>query len=252
MRAKGLYVGALHGLRRTLQPTGVLDRMAASPRFRVRHLRSLLAIYDAADLAVLGLPWWTYDATERVAAFLAEREAPRVFEFGSGASTLWLADRVAHVTAVEHDPPFAEQVRRLLGPRNNVTLQVVVPVPSADPVTPSQREGHVGLDFTDYVTSIDAAGSTGTAGETDAGGPFDLIVVDGRARLACLERATHHLRPDGIIVFDDVLRERYRPALGTPGFEAEVLAGAKPSLPYRDATALLRRRPAQRHTGNRP
>jgi predicted O-methyltransferase YrrM len=228
VRAKELYVRAAHGLRGVLRPTGLLDRMAESRRPRVRHLRSLLAIYDASDLASLDLPWWTYDATREIDAFLRTRTAPRAFEFGSGASTLWLAARVDHVTSVEHDETFAIEVEALLGPTDNATLLVVPPSPSDDPATPSDREGHEHLDFTDYVRSIDTAD-----------GPFDLIVVDGRARLACLERARDHLAPGGRIVFDDIERERYRPALRTAGLQAQVLAGAKPSLPYRDATAIF-------------
>lgn len=229
MRSKQLYVTALRGVRRALGLTGLLDRMAASPRHTVRHLRSLLAIYDAEDLAALDLPWWTYDATRQVAAFLAHRPEARVFEFGSGASTLWLAQRAHHVTSVEHDGEFAEEVRGLLGDATNVTLRIVPPVPSATPAVSSAREGHEDLDFSDYVATID-----------DADGPFDLIVVDGRARLACLQRARDHLAPGGMIVFDDVLRTRYRPALTATDLRATVVAGAKPSLPYRDATALLR------------
>ncbi len=228
MRAKELYVGAAHGLRRLLRPTGILDRMARSRRPWVRHLRSLFAIYDASDLASLDLPWWTYDAIEEIDAFLRTRTTPRAFEFGSGASTLWLAARVDHVTSVEHDESFAVEVEALLGATDNVRLLVVPPTPSDDPATPSDREGHDHLDFTDYVRSIDSAE-----------GPFDLIVVDGRARLACLERARQHLAPGGRIVFDDIRRERYRPALRTAGLQAQVCAGAKPSVPYRDATAIF-------------
>ena len=86
--------------------------------------------------------------------------------------------------------------------------------------------GH--FDFTEYVRSIESVG-----------GPFDLIVVDGRARLACLDHARNHLAPGGRIVFDDIGRERYRPALRTTGLQAQVCVGAKPSLPYRDATAIF-------------
>jgi len=228
VRAKSLYVGAAHGLRRLLRPTGLLDRMARSRRPWIRHLRSLLAIYDASDLASLDLPWWTYDAIHEIDAFLRTRVNPRAFEFGSGASTLWLAARVDHVTSLEHDEGFAVEVEALLGATDNVTLLVVAPTPSDDPAIPSDREGHDHLDFTDYVHSIDTAG-----------GPFDLIVVDGRARLACLERAREHLAPGGRIVFDDIRRERYRPALQTAGLRAQVCAGAKPSLPYPDATAIF-------------
>jgi predicted O-methyltransferase YrrM len=230
VNVRSLYVRAVRGLRGLLRRIGVLAAMEGSSRPFIRHLRSLFAIYDAADLASLGLPWWTYEASRQVEAFLASREAPRAFEFGSGASTLWLAERVAHLDSVEHDVPFAAEVTRLLGAADNVALHVVPARQLAGaPGIGSGRRGHEDLDFTDYIGTIDRVG-----------GRFDLIVVDGRARVACLERARAYLAADGLIVFDDVRRKRYAPALSMPGLHTEVLAGAKPTVPYRDSTALLR------------
>lgn len=65
-----------------------------------------------------------------------------------------------------------------LADRDNVTLQIVDPVPSEHPVIGSAKEGQQGLDFSGYVESI---------GTLD--GVFDLIVIDGRAREACLSQA---------------------------------------------------------------
>src|SRR5437762_2857857 len=67
------------------------------------------------------LPWLTYPAIE----FLAARVRPemRVFEYGSGQSTLWWAARVRQVISCEHDPAWAERLRDQLPA--NVTLQQV-------------------------------------------------------------------------------------------------------------------------------
>ena len=50
--------------------------------------------------------WYTYPCS----AFLETHLNPsmRVFEYGAGNSTLWYAERVAQVVAVEHDPEWAE------------------------------------------------------------------------------------------------------------------------------------------------
>jgi hypothetical protein len=189
----------------------------------------MLAVYDAEDLAKLGLAWWTYAAIARVEMFLQGRNA-RVFEFGSGASTLWLARRADHVYSVEHDLEFAEVVAGLEPSIRNVTFITAPPVmDNTSEMIRSGRKGFEGLDFTDYVKSIEAIGGT-----------FDLIVIDGRARIACLERAVEHLSPDGLILFDDIRRPRYRSALERRDMDVEVLAGPKPSIPFPDATALMR------------
>ena len=62
----------------------------------------------AADGAAT--PWWTYAATAWLRAALNDTQ--RVFEFGSGGSTSWLAERVASVHSVEHDPLWERTLRR--------------------------------------------------------------------------------------------------------------------------------------------
>ena len=43
-------------------------------------------------------PWWNYTAVNFVETRL--RAGARVFEYGGGASTLWLLDRAARVTTI--------------------------------------------------------------------------------------------------------------------------------------------------------
>ena len=48
------------------------------------------------------LPWYCYSAFEWLSSRL--KSSDRVFEFGSGFSTLWYAERVQEVIAVENGP----------------------------------------------------------------------------------------------------------------------------------------------------
>jgi SAM-dependent methyltransferase len=233
MSARTTYVRAVQGARDVADRTGLLARLEGSARRPARYLRSLFSIYDAEDLAALDLPWWSFASIDRVERFLAGRPDARVFEYGAGASTAWLARRAASVTSVEHDERFLPVARRIAAPYAHASVRLVPPRRPPDgrrPAVGSERAGFQGLDFADYVHAID-----------DAGGPFDLVVVDGRARLAALRHAVPHLAPDGLIVFDDVERRRYAPALHEPGLRALVLRGLTPAVPYPAATALLRR-----------
>jgi predicted O-methyltransferase YrrM len=101
-------------------------------------------------------------------------------------------------------------------------------VPSASPRIGSRKEGNAGLDFADYVAAID-----------DVAGDFSLIVIDGRAREACLERAAKRLEPGGQIVFDNSRRRRYREAIERSGLVERRLPGLTPTLPYPDQTSVL-------------
>lgn len=232
MGLKSRYVAATRSLREVARSAGLLDALASSSRPQATYLRSLFSVYDAEDLAKLDLPWWSYRAIRAVDRFLERRPGARVFEFGSGASTPWLARRTGSVHTVEHDLDFIPVVERILDGFDNVELHVVEAVPLDDisgPAVRSEREGHEHLDFSDYVATIDRVG-----------GPFDLIVVDGRARVESLRRSLPHLAADGAIVFDDVERARYAPALSMPGTTAHVMRGITPSLPFPTSTAILR------------
>jgi hypothetical protein len=188
---------------------------------------TLAHVYDSMQLDRIDVPWWTYRAIDVVETWLATRPNARVFEFGTGASTAWLARRGAQVLSVEHDVEFMELFSPRLSGFPNVTLRVEPPVASSSPRTPSGRDEYAGLDFSAYVSTIDAAGE------------FDLIVVDGRARAACLERAVPHLAADGLVVFDNSRRQRYREAIVRSGLHEQALRGLTPTLPYPEQTSLL-------------
>lgn len=210
---KRVYVGCVHALAKVPPLPGFSDRAAQADAYGWRKwLASLLAIYDTRRMVALGLPWWNVAATREVEAFLAHRPNARVFEYGAGASTAWLAARAGHVTSVEHDPQFIGAFREMLGPIANVTLL--------------ERSIAEGPDA--YVGAI-----------AEAGGPFDLVVVDGRHRAACLAAARAHLAPGGLVLFDDSGRARYRAAIEGSGMAERHHYGRSFCVPYPDHTSLL-------------
>ena len=241
MSVKSRYVQGARVLRSGLSSAHVLPLLDGwSTRSRTgTWARSLLAIYDASELVALDVPWWTFDASARVDAFLVGRRGARVFEWGSGASTVWLARRSGSVTTVEHDEAWAGTVRELLEPAAaQVDLRTVAGAPTtgAPGEARSQKAGHEDLDFRAYVDVIG-----------EVGGLFDVIVIDGRAREECLLRAVRHLAADGIIVFDNVERRRYRDAIAAvrPALLVTWTRGLTPGLPYPTRTAILRAHTAE-------
>lgn len=227
---KSLYIRVVRALGRVLRVSGALTLVRRrAPRSRTATwLVSLFAIHDVDGLQQLDVPWWTFESADRVEEWLREHPGARVFEWGSGASTLWLASRAGIVHSVEHHPGWAGE----LAPRlpDNVGLRVVEAVASSAPVVGSAKPGHAGLDFSAYVAAID-----------EVPGLFDVVVIDGRAREACLARAVGRLAPGGIIVFDNVDRRRYVDAIDAMGDRLAVTMtrGLTPALPYPTRTALL-------------
>lgn len=228
--AKRAYAAGARRLGRGLR---ALRLQGDEPPPRSRRWRhwcySLTRAHDSLAIAALDVPWWTYDAIDEVETWLTARSRPvRVFEWGSGASTIWLARRADEVHSVEHHRGFGEHLEPSLTPYPNIRFRIVEPVATTTPTVPSAKEGNGGLDFADYVRAIDAVD-----------GAFDLIVIDGRAREACLGPAIERLADDGIIVFDNTRRRRYREAIGSAPVVARRFAGLTPTLPYPDETSIL-------------
>lgn len=229
---RGIYVSIMRALRALAVKTGLL---AFLERRRDRRLflyfRSLFSIYDVDDMVRLDLPWWTFAAIAHVEAFLKQRNGNAdVFEYGPGASTVWLAKRARRVAYVEHDKGFAMIVQRLTKNIANTSGVLAAPLPSRPESVscPSGRKGYEDLDFANYVAAIRVAG-----------GPFDLIVIDGRARTSCLMEAVKHLKSDGAILFDNSWRSRYRSAIDNAGFKVRRFRGLAPALPYIEETTIL-------------
>ena len=227
---KRAYVSGLRALRPAVAKLGLLaalERRAPDSQLAL-WLRSLFAIYDIEDMAALDLPWWTLAAVKGTDEFLKRNGSARVFEYGSGASTIWLARRAESVISIEHDVPWHEVVSARLVPFSSAKLRLIEA--DAEPVAGyvSEKRGWEGRSFQRYVSAIEE--------ET---GQFDLIVIDGRARAACLTHAVKRLAPGGMILFDNSQRERYRIAIQASGLLVRRFRGAAACLPYPDETTLL-------------
>jgi hypothetical protein len=128
-----------------------------------RRSRHELASVDANGEPI---PWITYPALR----FLEPRIDRRfkVFEFGSGLSTLWWAKRASEVVSVEHDAEWHRIVARRLPTNASLLL----------------------ADGDDYVRA--ASGRT-----------YDIIVNDGIRRPDCARNGIAALAPDGVMVWDN-------------------------------------------------
>ncbi|BCM18240.1 class I SAM-dependent methyltransferase [Mesorhizobium sp. J8] len=230
---KTAYVNSVRFARKIAERSGLLARLERSESRNVRWARSLFGIYDSADLVQLDMPWWTFAAIDAVEAFLSSRNGlAQVYEFGAGASTVWLAKRCGSVYSVEHDAPFARAMSSMFEAYSNISVLVVEPT-AASPSSRarSNRKGYKESAFDRYVSSIDRVD-----------GSFDLIVIDGRARISCLAKSIDRLAPGGVILFDNSDRREYRDAIDTCGLQERVTRGLAPALPFPSQTSLLTRR----------
>jgi predicted O-methyltransferase YrrM len=226
------YAALIHRSRDFLAERGSLALLDSSAEnFRVAlWLRSLFSVLDFNDFKKLDLPWWTFHAGDQVAEFLTTRSNPTVFEWGSGASTVWLSQRAGQVVSIESDPVWAAQVTAENLPNARI---VHVSAPPLDPsaLGQSRRMGYRNLDFSAYVDAINHMDQK-----------FDVIVIDGRARETCFAAALPWLRPDGIVVFDNTNRRRYKKALRNVKHQVVITTtrGLTPILLWPSQTSIIR------------
>jgi predicted O-methyltransferase YrrM len=142
-----------------------------------------------------GLPWITYEAQRALERIITPEM--RVFEYGSGGSTLYFARRVAELVSVEHDPYWHAKLQALVGNRAELIL-----APSTDEAPgdyASTRERYLGESFRAYAEAIDRFPD----------GYFDLLLIDGRARPSCFRHGRPKVRAGGWIMLDNSDRVEY-------------------------------------------
>jgi hypothetical protein len=195
-------------------PAILLENFALNPDSWLRTSGWIASVKNGYPCKQDGsvIPWMNYS----IVAFLEERLRSDlvVFEYGCGYSTLFFAERVKHVTAVEHDETWLDLVREH-APSNVTAL-----------LRPLDMNG-------DYCRTIN---------ELD--GAFDIVVVDGRDRVNCVRMSLPRLSPSGVIILDDSHRDRYSEALDIArdgGFKVLSMIGVKPTGKRPGRTSILYR-----------
>lgn len=154
------------------------------------------------DSVKFRLPWITLPSITYTKRFL--KKDMRVFEYGCGGSTLFFADRVNEVVSVEHNQEWYVKIKKVLeeNKADHVRLMHIEPVMQENEVDLyfSGNDDYTGLSFRNYVNVISEYPDK----------YFDLILIDGRARTACFMKSIAKLKDNGIIVWDNSERERYR------------------------------------------
>lgn len=163
-----------------------------------------------ADLKAI--PWMNYAFVE----LLDERlnKDLRMFEYGAGFSSLYFAERVKEVVSIEYDKAWEEKLRDLLKHCTNHKL-IVESVGDA------------------YINAAKSENSL-----------FDLILVDGRERVACFESGIAALTKQGVIILDDSDREEYQSAFEIAkrqGFRHLRISGLKPFSFLREESTIFYR-----------
>ena len=217
-----------------------IRRLLSSPTQR-RHALEWVRSTAPGYLMDAPSPWIVFDAIDYIKSRLGKET--RVFEYGSGGSTLfWLSNECSCVS-VEHDPEWHGLVRGRIAETSSLDYRLVPPEPVVtaeelgDPADPhSYRSDDInftGCSFRKYVSRIDSFPD----------GSFDVVLIDGRARPSCIMHSAGKVRIGGLLVLDNADRDYYtrntHPYLD--GYTATRFHGAVPSLTWFSVTDIYTR-----------
>jgi len=129
-------------------------------------------------------PWLTPQANLILSTLLKPTDVG--FEWGSGRSTLWFAQRVKHLTSVEHDKRWYEVVLGKLRAADLLNVNLLL----------KEIKGYEVPEESPYVQVINKFNNNS----------LEFVLVDGIYRDLCANLVLEKIRPGGIIIVDNVNR----------------------------------------------
>ncbi len=123
------------------------------------------------------VPWLTQPAIHYLGSVVNKRT--RVLEFGCGGSTVWFANRTPLLTTIEHDMKWLAKV----------------------------RDERTRYDYGYRLFGLPYAQACDEFPDMT----FDLVLVDGRDRVKCVEAARRIVKPRGVLMVDNMERDGYKP-----------------------------------------
>lgn len=156
------------------------------------------------------IPWFTYPAIEILYDRLNEKMS--VFEFGSGNSTLFFAERVRQVISVEHNKDWYYKISKQAAANSKIIYA---------------KADHPN----EYLDVLKMSNQK-----------FNIIIIDGIFRNECLIESISYLSENGVIILDDSERLEY--SMGVEriikqNFKRLDFWGISPGYLYRKATSVF-------------
>lgn len=154
------------------------------------------------------VPWLVFSSISFLDTWL--KKHMQVFEYGSGGSTLYFAQKTARVISVEHDKEWYGNTKKAINESGLVNINYVLIEPQLlqdtvlrDCVDPTKFVScfvdYKGYEFSAYANAISSYDDES----------FELVVVDGRVRHSCIANAMQKIKRNGILLLDNADRTYY-------------------------------------------
>lgn len=158
------------------------------------------------------IPWLTYPFIKFIETRLTKDM--NVFEYGCGNSTIWYAQRINNITAVEHHEGWFNQISSAMPNNARIMLKSLE-------------------DADNYQKSV-----------AEPGSKHHVIIVDGRKRNECIKASVDYLTDNGVVILDNSERDNYtegKTFLKENGFKEIAFWGIAPSAAHNTCTSVFYR-----------
>ena len=156
------------------------------------------------------IPWFSYPFIDFITPRLTKDMV--LFEFGSGSSTLFFAERVNKIISIEHKKEWYQIVSKTKP--KNVEL-ILTESDSLD-------------DYLKYFNNLNDK--------------VDIVIIDGLYRNECMIKASEKLSEKGVIILDDSELSKYKQGIEfvlERGFRSLEFWGIAPTVLFKKCTTVF-------------
>jgi len=128
-------------------------------------------------------PWLTLQATDILESYLKKTDIG--FEWGSGRSTIWFAQKVKRLISIENDEYWYDKIKISLKEKNLTNVDYRLIQEHEEEIQPSDSK---------YIRAIDDFESNS----------LNFILIDGIFRGFCANKAVNKVKPFGLLIVDNI------------------------------------------------
>ena len=163
----------------------LVGNLISNPDLIIPYFR--MSVFSRKYPIDIGMPWWSFRAIARADQLLAGK---RIFEYGTGGSTLRFAKIAKQIVCVENDADWMAIVKDRLEKMNILNVDIKF--------RPFDFQKTVNFELSEYIKVVDSSS-------------WDVVIIDGQdwsfnARLTCFQRVEPNMTEGSIIIVDDFWR----------------------------------------------
>ena len=132
------------------------------------------------------LPWLTYPFINFIEPRLKKTFV--MFEYGSGNSTIWFAERVGEVFSVEHDKAWYNEISQTMPSNAKIILREI-----------DTSQNYSSITFMSFADEIPYSVEVKLSNKL-----YDIILIDGVYRNNSVANSVNTLKESGVLIIDNV------------------------------------------------